>query len=228
MSEQTPANQEPKLIFGKYKTIEEAEADLKETKRQNEKLNESLAREQRLNYVLENVEPPAAAAPTTDDLGIEFKTPEDKQKFQSYLASEKQAIYQTVGKMVESSISSTEKQKAAESKFYTVNKDLGDFKIEVEHFASEVAREFGPRAKTVPQDDLFSEVAKRTRTYLTEHKKKLTKTPLHLEGGSMQEPNETSPAPVSSASEEDRLKDYFDKEVPEMKKKQNQPLRGVA
>ncbi len=207
------------LIDGKYKTVDEVVAALKEKTRSEENLKEALDREQRLNSLMESVEP-AVHTEEPDEFGDSFDE-HQKAKLKSILATKEQAIYQRVGSFVDQKISQVERRKQAEEKFYKSYSDLKGFDMEVNHFAEVVQKEFGPRAQKMSQDDLFKEVATRTKSYLQEQKKKLTKTALHIESGSMSEPTvekSESPGPMT---EDERLKDYFAKEVPLHVKKQS-------
>lgn len=213
-------NQDQPLIDGKYKSVDEVVAALKEASREKENLKEALDREQRLNSLLESVEPTAhAPVDDADEFGDSFDE-NQKAKLKTILAAKEQAIYQRVGTFVDTKLSQVERRKQAEEKFYKNYSDLKGFDMEVNHFAEVVQKEFGPKATKMSQDDLFKEVATRTKSYLQEQKKKLTKTALHIEGGSMSEPSFEKPDAPEPTSEDDRLKEYFAKEVPLHRKKQ--------
>ncbi len=212
-------NQAQPLIDGKYKSVDEVVAALKEKTRSEEMLRESLDREQRLNSLMESVSTPAQQD-DTDEFGDSFDE-NQKAKLKNIFAAKEQAIYQRVGSFVDTKLSQVERRKQAEEKFYKNYSDLKGFDMEVNHFADQVQKEFGPRASKMSQEDLFKEVAIRTKSYLQEQKKKLTKSSLHIESGSMSEPRQVEREDSAPETEDDRLKSYFEKEVPLHRKKQS-------
>lgn len=212
--------QDQPLIDGKYKSVDEVVAALKETTRTAEMLKESLDREQRLNSLMESVQAPEAVEQEPDEFGDSFDESQ-KAKIRNYVASKEQAIYQRVGSFVDTKLSQVERRKQAEEKFYKNYSDLKGFDMEVNYFADQVQKEFGARASKMSQDDLFKEVAIRAKNHLQEQKKKLSKTSMHVESGSMSEPTFVKSEVSEPVSEDDRLKDYFTKEVPLHQKKQS-------
>lgn len=212
-----------KLIDGKYKSQAEVLAALKDYERENNNLKESLDRETRLNKLLDEVTSPpkqeSYQAPAADEFGEEFDE-NQKAKIQQILNNREQTIYQRVGSLVENKLNQRAEQSQAVNSFYKSYPDLVGFEDMVEMHATKLQRELGPKAAQASPDKLAKELALRVKTSLTETKKKLTKSSLHIEGGGMEE-HRTSHVEEDAepTSDQDRLAKYFKDEVPAFNKK---------
>ena len=231
---ETQDTSEEKLIFGKYKTPEEAEQAHKEMERKNAEISEALDREQRLNALLgtedrqttpEPASEPAQYAPVP--LANVFDE-EQAKAVQTLLEQQRQQISQETARTINRTVTTMESRRAAEEQFFALYPNLKPFKREVDEEARRLATELGDRVQKVPFETLSGEVAKRVTEHLTEQKKRLSKSALHLETGSPSEPTvevvkEDAPTSVEEA---ERTKEYFDDEVREFNKKKFKPLRG--
>lgn len=223
-------NQEPKLYAGKYKSVEEMEAAFKQIEREASEAKEALDREQRLNSLL-STEPRTVpqAAPTTD-YDLSSVLGEDGSKvLKSALEGYRNQVLGEARNLVQETVSSVRAQERAEKIFYKTYAELEDFKDEVDRQAALLAKELGPdRARVVKQEQLFAEVAKRTKEHLSQTKRKLSKAPIHVEDGHVEEPRmqKKTQDQETSGDEAERTKRYFEEEVAQMNKKRNQTLRG--
>lgn len=237
--EQTPETQdtskeetsEETLIYGKYKTQEEAEAAFKELERSATESKEALDREQRLNALL-----------ATEDRSQPQEPQQEQANYQSLNQVFDEETTQAVSQMMQQEREKTIAQARAESrrmiedyqvrqdtekKFYKEYDDLQSFKDDVDSEANRLALELGERASKVPMKDLMKEVAKRTREKLSAQKSKLTKSPLYVENGEVVEPTVEPKDKVSApTTETERTQKFFDEEVTAFNERKFKPLRG--
>jgi len=213
------------------KMIEEVLASNKELKSQVNSLTEELVRERRVNELINSAETNPSSYQTEDqfasmeDYGLQFPSDEHRKKFESYVQARDQAIYQKVGSLVETKIAQRESARTNEERFYKKYPDLKEYQRDVQYFAGRVQAKYGAKAQYMDKDALLEEVAKETKGYLADLKKKLTKSPVHIEGGSMSEPDApTREEGPKSTSEEERGADYFAKEVAAMNKRKTTPV----
>lgn len=213
------------------KMIEEILASNKELKSQVNSLTEELVRERKVNELLNSSGSTTANysdAPSVgsmEDYGLPFESEEQRNKFESYVQARDQAIYQKVNSLVETKIAQREAAQNNVERFYKKHPELKEYDRDVQYFAARVNAKYGDKARFMDKDALLEEVAKETKAYLLDLKKKLTKTPVHIEGGSMSEPDApTRDDGPTKTSEEERASDYFSKEVAAMNKRKSQPV----
>jgi len=230
----TPENQdtseEQPLIFGKYKTQEEAEAAFKEMERSSTEAKEALDREQRLNALLatEDHKQPQQEQPAPQYTGLQNVFDEEQaQAVSGMLQQQRQEVIRQMRQEGRAMMDSYKVRQDSERDFYNDYKDLSHFKDDVDSEANKLALELGERASKVPLKDLMKEVAKRTREKLAVQKSKLTKSTLHVEGGEVHEPIvEFEPKEAKPTTEDERTKEFFDKEVGAFNERQTKTLRG--
>lgn len=224
-------NQEPKLYAGKYKTVEEMESAYKQIEREASETREALDREQRLNTLLstESRAKTEEPKPQTSDYDLSSVLGEEGSKaIKGTMEHYRSQVLNEARNLVQEAVSTVRSQEKAEKVFYKTYSELEDFRDEVDNQARLLAKELGPdRARLVPQDKLFSEVAKRTKDHLAIIKKKMVKSPLYVEGGEVKEPHiEHESSKKESTSAEDRTREYIQDEAKKMSEKKNQSLRG--
>lgn len=190
--EKTPETQDTseKLIFGKYKTQEEAENAFKEMERRQSDLSEQLDRTTRfleLTQIEKDKEPEMKDTPIDNLLPVDENVDEN---IRAYLAKVGETIKETVKNEVISTIGKAlgerERQKTLEDKFYGLHPDLKGAKRLVDYIAYDLRQELGNRP--INEEAAIAEVAKRTRSELERFKKT---TPPHLESSSNGEHNPT-------------------------------------
>lgn len=230
-NEQGAENQNQTLILGRFKSEEEAKAHYEKVERESLELKEKLEQERRLNNLLatEDRTDPSPAKQTPAQLGLSsYLGEEGENAVRSVLDNYKSVLVEQVGRMVNNAVSQYRARQKAEERFYSSYKDLKGYEDIVDQQSDNIARDLGERLKVIPEEQFFSEVAKRTRDFVSNIANRANKQPLHLEAGTVSSPDlttKTGNEGATKSSEEERTAQYFQDELKEHNEKRVRALR---
>jgi len=179
-----PENQdEPKLIFGKFKTMEEAEDSIKESERKLTELNETVSRLERI-VSLSATEPPRTVTNKKEDYVPAYNDEDlsslDEATARAIRTAEERAYTRAISDFA----TAASRKEAADREwklFVKENPDLEEHADLVSGAATSYRTEIGNRA--IDFVDMRKEVARRVRSKIETIRKSSSGAPIRVESG---------------------------------------------